>query len=270
MPPPPRRAPVFTRAAIRALDARAISEFHLPGVALMENAGRAVAAHARAMLDPRGRVVIACGPGNNGGDGFVAARHLDAAGVPVRLLLAADPDRLAGDAALNFAVVRAMRLPVTRPPASRAAGTARRLLAALSAGDVVIDALLGTGLSRPVPAESPLAILIHALNARRDAPRPPRVLAVDLPSGLDADSGLPLIESPGGAPRVAVRAHRTVTFVGLKPGLLARGAGRWTGAVRVESIGAPRTLVAALARSGSAHAGGLRSPRDAASAAEVD
>src|SRR5215472_571114 len=94
----------LSRDEVRELDRRAIEEYGVPGVVLMENAGRGTAELLRS-LGVRGPVVICCGKGNNGGDGFVMARHLDNAGVAVRLLLFADPDRLTGDAAVNYRIL---------------------------------------------------------------------------------------------------------------------------------------------------------------------
>src|SRR3954467_5232577 len=94
----------LTRAQARALDVRAIHEFGVPGIVLMENAGRGMAELIRS-LGAKGPIVICCGKGNNGGDGFVIARHLDNAGLPVRVLLFTDPASLTGDAAINYHIV---------------------------------------------------------------------------------------------------------------------------------------------------------------------
>ncbi|MCS6911533.1 MAG: NAD(P)H-hydrate epimerase, partial [Anaerolineales bacterium] len=160
----------LSRAQVRELDRRAIEEFGVPGVVLMENAGRG-AAELLVRLGARGPVVIACGKGNNGGDGLVIARHLDNRGVGVQVLLLADPAELSGDAATNFRIVQRSGLAVRVWPG------AGELAAALAGADWVVDALFGTGLRGPVPA--PWAEAIAAINA---AGRP--VLAVDIPSGL--------------------------------------------------------------------------------------
>src|SRR5881394_299563 len=101
----------LTRAEVRELDRRAIEEYGVPGVVLMENAGRG-AAEVLLRLGVRGRVVICCGKGNNGGDGFVIARHLDNREVPVQVLLFARPEDLTGDAAINYRIIARSGLPI--------------------------------------------------------------------------------------------------------------------------------------------------------------
>jgi NAD(P)H-hydrate epimerase len=209
---------------MRAIDRWAIGTIGIPSVALMENAGRGV---ADVILDEPGRldgpVAVVCGPGNNGGDGFVAARHLRNAGVDVLVLLNGRTDAYDrdGDAGTNFRVVRRMGIPVVE--AADAAELRRRLTKAA----IVVDALYGTGLSRPV--EGPAREAIEAVNG---AGRP--VLAVDIPSGLDADTGQPL-----GA---AVRAAITATMAFPKRGFRAGRGPVYCGTVRVIDIGLPRDV----------------------------
>jgi NAD(P)H-hydrate epimerase len=214
----------LSREEVRAIDRRAAGELGLPTLVLMENAGRGAAE----WLAPRveagpgsGPVLILCGPGNNGGDGGVVARHLDASGVAVRVVWFAEPGRLSGDAAVQRGILaRAGLDQEDRPgPVDRA-----RLAADLAGASWAVDALLGTGLGRPV--EGPLREVIEAVNA---SGRP--VLALDLPSGLDADAGTPL--------GLAVRATATVTFVAPKLGFARPGAEAYTGAVHVAGIGLP-------------------------------
>ena len=130
----------LTRAEVREVDRRAIEDFGLPGIVLMENAGRnaAVLLHERA---PAARVAIVCGKGNNAGDGFVIARHLMNLGHGVRLLLAADPAGYQGDAAINWRVVEKMGIPA----AALASATQAEWERALAGVDWIVDALLGTG-----------------------------------------------------------------------------------------------------------------------------
>ncbi len=209
---------VFTRESIGRVDRLAVERYGIASIVLMENAGAAVAREALRMLG-RGRggaVALYCGPGNNGGDGLVAARHLHNAGVGVQVVLAAKRERYRGDAAANLGVIEAMGLPImtrARRPA------------------LVVDALFGTGLDRPV--EGRMASLIGEVN--RWGARGVGVLAVDLPSGLDADSGEVL--------GVAVKATRTVTLCGWKAGFLRKGCREWTGRIVVVGIGAPRELL---------------------------
>lgn len=228
MTPNPLRLRPLSRAEVRSIDARAAGELGMPTVALMENAGRGAAALLCDRFGAQGqdlpRVLVLCGPGNNGGDGGVVARHLDLRGLPVRVVWIADPDRLRGDAAVQWTILDRSGLDSTAAPD---AGP-DRLDAWIGAADVVVDGLLGTGLTRPV--EGPIRAAIDALNR---AGKP--VLALDLPSGLDADLGVPL-----GA---AVRATVTATFVAPKFGFDAPGARDYTGAVAVIDIGAPRRLL---------------------------
>jgi NAD(P)H-hydrate epimerase len=213
---------LLSRDEVRAIDRRAIEEFGVPGVVLMENAGRGTAELLLA-LGVAGSVVVCCGKGNNGGDGFVIARHLDNHGVAVKVLLFARPEELAGDAAVNYGIVHRAGLPVTVHAEPAPDWDAVRL--DLATADWVVDALFGTGLRGPVRA--PFDRLIEVLNAS-----PARILAVDIPSGLDCDTGQPLGPT--------VRAHHTATFVALKKGFAEPDAKRWLGQVHVLPIGAPR------------------------------
>ena len=216
----------LTRAQSRELDRRATAEFGVPSIVLMENAGRG-ATDTLQRLGLPGPVVICCGKGNNAGDGFVIARHLDLRGMAVRLLLWADPDSLAGDAAVNFQIARAAGIDCEVMHGESAADAGRRLAGA----GCVVDALLGTGAAgEPRP---PLDAAIDAVNA---AGVP--ILAVDVPSGLDCDTGQPAGHT--------VRAAHTCTFVAVKPGLLAPQAAGYVGQLHVLDIGAPRVLVEQL------------------------
>jgi NAD(P)H-hydrate epimerase len=211
----------LTRQEVRELDRRAILEFGVPGLVLMENAGRGTA-ELLVRLGISGPVHLVCGKGNNGGDGFVIARHLDLRGVPVIIHLCAPSDKFSGDAATNYEIVHRARFQME--PFTTASALAERLKEA----DWIVDALLGTGLSGTV--QSPEREVIECLNGSGR-----RILAVDLPSGLDTDTGLPL--------GVAVRAEHTATMVALKQGFAVPGAKAWTGEVHIIDIGAPRLLL---------------------------
>jgi len=219
---------VLTREQVRRLDGLAIEELGIPGVVLMENAGRGAAEQVRGLLGDGRRVRIVCGGGNNGGDGFVIARHLHNAGVEVACWLLGSADDLGGDAATNHAICRAMGLTVERYDPSRQAA----LLAALKGCDVVVDAILGTGFRGEV--RSPADRAIAAINA---SGRP--VLAVDVPSGLDCDTGRPA--------EPCVQATVTVTFAAAKVGLLAAAARESVGRLVVASIGTPPELAERVA-----------------------
>ncbi|MCF3629238.1 NAD(P)H-hydrate dehydratase [Thalassospiraceae bacterium LMO-SO8] len=188
-----------------------------PGIDLMETAGAAVADRALTLFNGR-PVVVLCGPGNNGGDGFVAARRLTDQGAEVRLYLLGARDGLRGDAALA---------------ADRWTGAVEELTAGFDpAGAGVVDALFGAGLARPLDGVA--AAVAETLNgASAD------VLAVDIPSGVMGDTG-----AVAGA---AIKARETMTFCRCKPGHFLRPGRDFCGAVRVADIGIPDAVVAAQA-----------------------
>src|SRR5262245_34863002 len=189
------------------------------GLNLMEAAGRAVAAEAMAMLGAPARVFVACGPGNNGGDGFVAARILRAAGYQVRVGLLGTREALAGDAATMAARWGERCEPLS--PAGIAGG-----------GDLIIDALFGAGLSRPLAGLA--AEIVAAVNASAKS-----VLAVDIPSGLNGSTGSP--EGP------SIAARRTVTFFRLKPGHVLLPGRALCGKLTLADIGIPAATLEAIA-----------------------
>ena len=216
---------ILDRESVRAVDRAAIEEFKIPGIVLMENAARGLAAQALRMLegaaDPPS-VLIVCGSGNNGGDGYALGRHLHNAGAEVTLATLGEP-RAGTDAATNRAICRRMQLHEVAADA-----VAEHLEC-----DLVVDAIFGTGLDRPV--RDAAARIIDLINA---SGRP--VLAVDVPSGLDCDTGKPLGAS--------VRAVCTVTFVARKPAMTIPAAKAYVGEVVVAGIGAPADLVARYGR----------------------
>lgn len=217
----------LTRAQVREIDRRAIEEFGLPGVVLMENAGRSVVELVEQCKQPDRDtpVVIVCGKGNNAGDGFVIARHLENRGFRVDVLLAAEPSTFTGDAAVMYQVIERSQLTIQYLPQA----TEAEWIAAINrrGSPLLIDALLGTGLVGDV--REPCTSVIHAINASGA-----EVVAVDIPSGLDCDTGRPL--------GCAVKASLTVTFVARKQGFDAPAAGDYTGEVLVAEIGIPRCL----------------------------
>lgn len=241
--------PVLTCEQCRAVDRYAIEQLGIPGVVLMENAGRnaadlierwlqrraAQSRPASSRLSPRrssppGSVAIVCGKGNNGGDGFVIARHLIHRGYLVKVALFGDPSALAADAAVNHAILVHMGVPI-RPLIGASLGPAVR---AWRKCDLVVDALLGTGFAGQV--QGPLAELIEALNGLNG----PMIVAVDVPSGLNADTG-----EPGG---IAIRADRTITFLAIKRGYSRPLARRHLGRVHAVDIGAPLEFILARLR----------------------
>lgn len=217
---------VVTAAEMRRIEDQAISGLKIAGELLMENAGAAVARAALAMVGPAGgrKVLIVSGKGNNGGDGYVAARHLASAGIPVSLAMVGDPGQISGYARTNYDIVINMGLPLS---IIREATDLAQLSSLAAAADLVVDALLGTGVRGPVGGVT--AEVIRIVN---ESGTP--VLAVDLPSGVDADTG----EVCG----VAVKARQTVTFGFWKRGLLLYPGAEFAGEVRVADIGLPRRL----------------------------
>lgn len=217
----------LTARELRELDVLAIEHVGIPGIVLMENAGRAVAKFVfdRLLHPPNEPTVILCGSGNNGGDGFVAARHLLNGGVPVQVLLANKRSQLHGDAETQLAILERMDHPAIEvvDPA------AESIQSAVSRARVIIDGLLGTG-SQGTPRE-PIASLIRAANANPAARR----IAIDLPSGMVADTGE--------AHDPTFRADATVTLVAPKVGFTHPEAGAYLGHVHVGDIGVPRTII---------------------------
>lgn len=257
---------VLSRDQMRAYDKYAVETCHVPGVVLMENAGRGASDVISAMIEeartgqacarhggghgPRpdderaarertfpvrhvrapgqparypldARVVVVCGTGNNGGDGFVVARHLQARGADVEVFLAGESEMVTGDARINHDAYIDLGGAFTELPSGQLLAP---LEAALGRADYVVDALFGTGLDRPITGH--LADVIAAMNASGC-----RCVALDVPSGLDADSGAPLGSS--------VLADNTVTFGHLKIGLLTPEGTRLAGRIHVVDLGVP-------------------------------
>jgi NAD(P)H-hydrate epimerase len=198
-----------------------MEDYAIPGLLLMENAARGIAQIATRMCPDGSTVAIVCGPGNNGGDGFAAARHLANFGYRPRLHLAVPPDSLksGSDPAVNFTIASAMGIPI------------RETMDVGDAG-LVLDAVFGTGLQREV--REPFRSVLESI---RNAGCP--VLAVDLPSGLDADTGAVL--------GICVRADVTATMVAPKTGFLSGEGPAHIGRVEVVDIGAPAAILAEIA-----------------------
>jgi len=229
------------RHEVREIDRIAIEEYGVPGIVLMENAG-AGTARLLESLGGVGEVAVVCGKGNNGGDGFVIARHLDVTGRTVRVLLACRPEEVRGDALVNLRIVERAGLPIE----CLADGDEAAWEASLADAEWIVDALLGTGAGGPPTGA--VATAIRGIGAARA--RGGRVLAVDVPSGLDSDTG--------GAAGDCVRADATATFVARKAGFDAAGAEVFTGRVHVLGIGAPRAAIERV--SGRAAAPGTSRP----------
>jgi|CXWL01.1.fsa_nt_gi NAD(P)H-hydrate epimerase len=217
---------VLTAAEMRAVDRRAIDEVGVPGMVLMENAAIGVVDALAERFPSARRVAILCGPGNNGGDGLAIARHLAVRGYDVEILLAVPAASLAGDAAAQLTICQRLGLPLGELAAAPDARAAT--LAGLAEVDVIVDALFGTGLSRPLTgAHAELVVALGRLG------RP--VLAVDIPSGLDGS----LATIPG--PYLA--ADLTVTFAAPKVAHILAPACHACGELVVADLGVPAWLV---------------------------
>jgi NAD(P)H-hydrate epimerase len=213
----------MSRDEVRAFDAWAINELGIPGMVLMENAGRSCADLIKEKLSgvTRPKVCIFCGTGNNGGDGYVIARHLLNSGFEVVVVIVGDRNKIKGDAKINLDILERMGQQVEQlnPEDGDIPGQVKTFAAG---ADMLVDGLFGTGLSGQLSDE--YKELIEGINAQRKP-----ILAVDIPSGLDCDTGEPL-----GA---AVRASFTVTFVAVKKGFRTAKAIAYTGEIFVASIG---------------------------------
>ncbi len=204
---------VLTNDEMAEVDRRAVA-LGVPSLALMENAGKAVANEAAKMVLPDARIAVLCGPGNNGGDGFVAARYLKRRGFDARVACLVPAGQLTGDAAV---MARKWDMPI------RAANPD-----ALQSMHLVIDALFGAGLSRPLDGAA--LELVEAINASGIP-----VLSVDVPSGLNGTTG-----TVAGA---VVKADRTITFFRKKPGHLLMPGRSFCGEVAVADIGMPAGML---------------------------
>jgi NAD(P)H-hydrate epimerase len=207
--------PPLTREQCRELDRRATAEYGISSLVLMENAGRGCA-DVLERVGIEGTAVVVCGKGNNGGDGFVIARHLEIRGYECRVLLVVGADELRGDAAVNFAILRKTHVPIIERP--------RHFDEHVRGAAWLVDALLGTGaMGEPRP---PFDAAIDWINAR-DANT--RAMAVDVPSGLDCDTGQPAGRT--------VRADHTCTFAAMKRGFTHAAAKAYTGTIHVCDLG---------------------------------
>ncbi len=206
---------------MRAMDEETIAAVGIPGAVLMETAGRAVATAVLEMLVPEGKVVVVCGAGNNGGDGFVAARVLQQHGCDCELFLCSDESSINGDAKVFFEAYK--RCGGAVQPL-RTGAELSRAEHSLAAAAIVVDAIFGTGLCRKV--EGHLANVIRAMGAAK-AP----IVAIDIPSGVSADTGAALGE--------CIEASVTVAMGAAKIGNICAPGFAWNGRLLVAEIGIP-------------------------------
>ncbi len=212
----------LSRRQVRDFDRLAIEQWGVPGVVLMENAGRGATDAIEDYLgDVSGKkIAVVAGCGNNGGDGFVIARHLHLRGANVAVFVVGDVAKMTPDAATNFAILKPLKIDVHPCSGEELSSLAKQL----RDFDLIVDALGGTGITGPLRGD--LAAAVGQTNATG---RP--VVAVDIPTGLDCDTG----EAHG----LTVKAALTVTFVARKIGFDAPGASDYTGKVIVADIGVP-------------------------------
>lgn len=204
-------------AVMREIDSKAFEDYGIPSIILMENAGRAVA-EAALSFNSR-RIAVLCGSANNGGDGLVAARYLSQRGKDVEIILLKDSESFRGDTLINYRIAANLKIPVRR----------YGLHTPLRKFQLIIDALLGTGAKGKVSGHYRDAIA--EINGSKR-----KTLSVDIPSGLDADTGKML--------GIAVEADMTITMAIPKVGLLKPAAKPFVGKLLVADIGIPRQLLA--------------------------
>jgi NAD(P)H-hydrate epimerase len=224
---------ILTAAQMREIDQGTTERYRIPSILLMENAGKRCAEElTKAVPDiTKKRTVVLCGSGNNGGDGFVAARWLALGGACPEIFLFAAPESLTGDAKTNFLIAEAMHLPIRILPDAGAVAACFADGSAVPEADVIVDALFGTGLARPIGTDFlPVINWVERASARAF------VIAVDIPSGLMADSHE--ISGP------VIRANLTVTFSALKPAHVLMPAADYAGKTVLTPIGSPDELFA--------------------------
>lgn len=209
------------RENARRIDQIAMDQYRIPSILLMENAGRG-SAETIHHLYPSGGISILCGSGNNAGDGYVIARHLQTFGREVQIISLVDRDRLIGDAKTNSDIAHASCIPIVF------AQNREETASFLTNTKIIVDAMLGTG-SQGAP-RTKIADAIRVSNETSAAR-----IAIDLPSGLDCDTGL--------ASDPTFQADHTLTFVAEKIGFKKNNADGYTGAVSIIDIGVPQKLL---------------------------
>ncbi len=214
----------FTVKQIQDLDKIAIEKYGVPSLVLMENAGRSIAGEALKQVKKIKRpcICVICGLGNNAGDGFVIARHLINAGAKVKIFLIGKGARLKADAAVNYWILKKLNYPIIEVGVRHAVP-----LQDIARADIIIDAIFGVGLNRPIL--EPFRGIIEAVNKRAR-----KIIAVDTPSGLDGTTG----KIYG----TCIKADTTVTFSFIKKGFFKAQGPKHVGKVIVADIGIPLRL----------------------------
>ena len=226
------------RSEVRRVDKIAIEQYGISGLVLMENAGRGAAERISERCDDDSPVCILCGTGNNGGDGYVIARHLQLLGCDVRILSLVSLEKLSGDAQANATIAQKAEISIT---VAKSSDDLDRLI---RSGETVVDCLLGTGATgQPRGLYGDAVRIANEKSGRR--------IAIDLPTGLDCDTGQPS--------EMTFRADLTITFVAPKDGFACENATPYLGNVEVVGIGVPLLL---LKQFGVASANGKDEPGD--------
>lgn len=206
---------VFSKEALQTIDADSVQFFKIPSIVLMENAAIGACKCILTSGLCLHHITILCGTGNNGGDGYAVARHLHNAGCTVSICTAGSPKT--SDAKTNAVICRQMSIE------QHSWGEV-----SFEHTTLFVDALFGIGLDREVCGA--YESIVTACNSHH-AP----TIALDIPSGLDCETGLPL--------GCCIEAKQTVTFVGVKPGFLQESARKYTGEIHIAEIGCPKSLV---------------------------
>lgn len=222
---------MLTREQVRRVDQLAEHQYGMTPLVLMENAGRGAATIINEKFGSSSNALICCGPGNNGGDGCVIARHLHNAGWTVRVMVTGDQSKMSPDMLANYRIIESMGL---EPMIATDHDAQQAMINTIDQNELVIDALLGTGFQGQV--RSPLAELIEAMN---DSPKQ-SLIAIDIPSGLECDAGTPT--------NATIRADQTITFVAPKVGFSSPEAASFLGQVDVVDIGVPQEAISEAAR----------------------
>jgi NAD(P)H-hydrate epimerase len=221
---PDQKCLLMSRDEVRAFDAWAINELGIPSIVLMENAGRSCAQFIIETLSKvkKPKVCIFCGTGNNGGDGFVIARHLFNAGFAVTVVVCGNIAKIRGDARINLDILTGLGLKIERLDMEGTEIIDDRVTKLTNEANMIIDAIFGTGLMGALQDE--YKQLIESIN-ELGCP----ILSVDIPSGMDCDTGLPFGAS--------IKANCTVTFVAVKKGFVFENVRAYTGDIFIASIG---------------------------------
>ena len=217
---------VVSPSTMRTMDQTVINNYKIPGIVLMENAGREVALAVENLWNRQKcsiskKIVIFCGKGNNGGDGFVAARHLSNMGFDITVFLLANPNKIAGDAAVNFEIIKNMGIQIKIIDDELDLNDTKK---EISDASVLVDAIFGTGLKGEIKGGRGLINLVN------DSEVP--VIAVDVPSGICGETGRKL--------GIAIKAKQTVTIALPKIGSLLYPAVDYVGKLVIADIGMPK------------------------------